>query len=97
MVAGNVVTTAIRMASLGEQIADTERALDLQSRQLAIVENLEKAGGVAQADVVQRREELARSRAALPDLKRDFEQARNRLAILVGRPPGAADIPPITL
>jgi len=97
MVAGNVVTTAIRMASLGAQVADTERALEMQSRQLAIVENLEKAGGVAQADVVQRREELARSRAALPELRRDLEQARIRLAILVGRPPGAADIPVVNL
>ena len=92
MLAGNVVTTAVRAASLRAQIAETERALELQARQLAIVEQLEKSGGVAKVDVVARREELARSRAALPELRRDFELARHRLAIYAGRPPGAADL-----
>jgi outer membrane protein TolC len=67
MLAGNVVTTAVRMASLAEQVADLERALALQARQLSIAEKLEEAGGLARADVVARREELARSRAALPN------------------------------
>jgi NodT family efflux transporter outer membrane factor (OMF) lipoprotein len=92
-----VVTAAIRMASLATQIAESERALELQSRQLAIAEKLEEAGGLAYADVVARREELARGRAALPDLQRDFEQVRHRLAIYTGRAPGAAQIPAIRL
>jgi outer membrane protein TolC len=44
MVAGNVVTTAIREASLREQIANAEEAIELQSRQLAIAEQMESAG-----------------------------------------------------
>jgi NodT family efflux transporter outer membrane factor (OMF) lipoprotein len=47
---------------------------------------------VAKVDVVARREELARNRAALPELRRDLEAARHRLAIYAGRPPGAADV-----
>src|SRR4029079_10455805 len=70
MLAGNVVTTAVRAASLRAQIAEAERALDLQARQLAIVEQLEKSGGVAKVDVVARRDELARSRAAPPEPRR---------------------------
>jgi len=97
MVAGNVVTTVIRTASLQEQVTEMERALDLQARQLVIVENLEKSGGVAQGDVIARREELARSRAALPELKRDLEVARHRLAIYVGRAPGSSDLPEVGL
>jgi NodT family efflux transporter outer membrane factor (OMF) lipoprotein len=92
VLAGNVVTTAIRIGSLREQLADTERALELQGRQLAIAEKLEKSGGLARADLVARREELARSRAALPDLRRDLEVARHRLAIYLGRPPGSPEI-----
>jgi len=95
--AANVVTSAIRSASLRAQIARTEEALEWQSRQLAIAEALERAGGLAQADVAARREELARSRAALPDLRRDLEQVRHRLAIYLGRAPGAADGPEVRL
>jgi NodT family efflux transporter outer membrane factor (OMF) lipoprotein len=95
--AANVVTSAIRAASLREQIAQAEQALALQSRQLAIAEALERAGGLSQADLAARREDLARSSAALPDLRRDLEQARHRLAIYTGRPPGAQDVPDIRL
>lgn len=97
VLAGNVVTTAIRTASLREQAADLERALELQARELAIVEQLEKLGGVSAQEVTARREELARNRAALPELRRDLQVARHRLAIYLGRPPGSADIPDIRL
>jgi NodT family efflux transporter outer membrane factor (OMF) lipoprotein len=95
--AANVVTSAIRVASLRTQLAYTEDALALQSRQLAIAEALEKVGGLSQADVAARREDLARSRAALPDLRRDLELVRHRLAIYLGRPPGAVDMPELRL
>jgi len=47
MLAGNVVTAAIREASLREQIAATEDLIALQARQLEITERLEKLGTVA--------------------------------------------------
>jgi len=93
MLAGNVVTTAIREAMLRAQIADTEELVALQSRQLAISEQMEKAGGVAHADVVNQRAELAKARASIPDLRRSLQQARHRLAVYAGRPPSAADLP----
>ena len=43
MLAGNVVTTAIREASLREQIAQSEEIVALQARQLAIAERMEAA------------------------------------------------------
>jgi NodT family efflux transporter outer membrane factor (OMF) lipoprotein len=97
MLAGNVVTTAIREASLRAQIADTKEMVATQSRQLAIAERMEAAGGLAHADVVSQRADLARLRASLPDLERSLEQARHRLAVYAGRPPGASDLPEITL
>ncbi|HEY2628244.1 MAG TPA: TolC family protein, partial [Usitatibacter sp.] len=97
MLAGNVVTTAIREASLREQVADTEEAIALQSRQLEIAEDMEKAGGVSHADVVSQRSELAKARASLPDLQKSLQQTRHRLAVYTGRPPGAPDLPEFKL
>jgi NodT family efflux transporter outer membrane factor (OMF) lipoprotein len=97
MLAGNLVTTAIREASIREQVVQTEAALALQSRQLAITEEMETAGGAAHADVVSQRAELARARASLPELQRSLQQTRHRLAVLTGRPPGAPDLPQFRL
>ncbi len=97
MLAGNVVTTAIREASLRAQIANTEESIALQSRQLAIAGELEIAGGAAHADVVNQRADLAKARTALPDLQRALQQARHRLAVYTGRPPSAPDLPEFTL
>ena len=92
MLAGNVVTTAIREASLREQIAQSEEMVALQARQLAIAERMEALGGVARVDVVAQQRDLAQARAALPDLRRDLERMRHRLALYVGAPPEAAGL-----
>ena len=97
MLAGNVVTTVIRAAALRQQVAATEDVIALQARALAIAERREELGGVARADLVAQRFELARARAALPDLRNGLEQARHRLAVYLGRAPAAADIPVLQL
>ena len=93
MLAGNVVTTAIRESSLREQIAHSEEILALQARQLAIAERMEALGGVSRADVITQQRDLAQARAALPDLRRDLERMRHRLALYVGAPPSAPGLP----
>jgi NodT family efflux transporter outer membrane factor (OMF) lipoprotein len=93
MLAGNVVTAAIEEASLREQIEATEAAVALEGRQLEIVERLEQLGGVPKVDVVSQSGELARTRAALPALRRGLEQTRHRLAVYLGQPPAAAQLP----
>ncbi len=93
MLAGNVVTAAIREASLREQIAATEEIVVLQERQLAITERLVNLGTAAQADAVAQRLDLAQIRAVQPDLQRQLEQVRHRLAVYVGQPPGGAKLP----
>jgi NodT family efflux transporter outer membrane factor (OMF) lipoprotein len=97
MLAGNVVTAAIREASLREQIVNTEDIIALQARQLAIVERLEQLGTAAKVDVVALRLDLAQTRAGLPDLQRGLEQVRHRLAVYIGKPPGAAALPEFRL
>lgn len=97
MLAGNVVTTAIRAAALREQLADSDAIIALQERQLAIAERLEQIGTLAQGDLAAQRRDLAQARAGLPELRRQLEQARHRLAIYTGTPPGAAEIAPLRL
>jgi NodT family efflux transporter outer membrane factor (OMF) lipoprotein len=93
MLAGNVVTTAIREAQLREQIALSESIVSLQGRQLAIVQRLQQLGTAAVSDVAAQRLELAQARATLPDLQRQLEQVRHRLAVFTGQPPGTAQVP----
>ena len=93
MLAGNVVTAAVREAALREQIEHTEEIIALQQRQLAIVERLEQIGTRSPSDLAAQRRDLAQTRAGLPELRRQLEQTRHRLAIYVGAAPGAAQLP----
>ena len=97
MLAGNVVTAAIREASLREQIAQSEEIVSLQERQLAIAERMETLGGAARLDVIAQQRELAQMRAALPNLRRDLERMRHRLAVYAGMPPSAPGLPVFVL
>ena len=97
MLAGNVVTTAIREASLREQIARCEAIVALQARLLAITEQMETSGGAARLDVVAQQRDLAQARAALPDLRRELERMRHRLAVYAGVLPGSSDLPELHL
>ena len=96
-IAGNVVATAIRRASLQQQIALTERLVDAQGQQLTIMEGRLKAGGVAPFDVRSQRTLIEQTRASLPSLVSQRDQADHRLAVLVGVEPSKADFDAITL
>jgi NodT family efflux transporter outer membrane factor (OMF) lipoprotein len=97
MLSGNVVTSAIREASLREQIATTQEIVSLQEKQVSITEAMARAGGLSAADVASQRGELARSRAELPLLQAQLEQVRHRLAVYVGKPPQTAELPEFRL
>ncbi len=95
--AGNVVSTAIRRASLQQQLALTQQLADAQAQQLRIIEGRYAAGGVAQLDVRTQRTLLAQTRALLPPLATQLAQAEHQLAILLGSEPSKADFSDITL
>jgi NodT family efflux transporter outer membrane factor (OMF) lipoprotein len=96
-IAGNVVSTAIRRASLQQQITLTERLADAQSHQLSIMEGRLKAGGVSTFDVRSQRTLVEQTRATVPSLIAQLNQADHRLAILLGIAPSKADFDAITL
>lgn len=95
--AGNIVSNAIRRASLQRQLELTSRLADIQARQLSIVEQRFAAGGVSALDVRSQRVALAQTRAALPPLTTQLAQADHQLAILAGLAPAEADFGGLTL
>ena len=95
--AGNVVSGAIRRASLERQIALTTRLVNAQTRQLQIVEARHAAGGASLADVHSQRTLLAQTQASLPPLAAQLAQTEHRLAILLGVPPSQAELPDVPL
>jgi NodT family efflux transporter outer membrane factor (OMF) lipoprotein len=96
-IAGNVVSAAIRRASLAQQIALTRRLLDAQERQLSIMEARFRAGGIAQIDLHAQRTLVAQTRASLPPLAAQLDAADHQLAILLGLAPSKADFDGLTL
>jgi NodT family efflux transporter outer membrane factor (OMF) lipoprotein len=86
----NIVTTAVREASLREQIRATRDILAAEGEQLNLVEQQFLLGGVARPEVLAQKAQLAQSRASLPPLENQLAQTRHQLAVLAGSPPGAA-------
>jgi len=85
--AANVVTAAFAEASLRDQVgAETAVVRDLHE-QLDIVQRQFALGGASWRDVLDARAALATGEAALPDLKKQLEQTRDRLAIYLGKLP----------
>ena len=97
MLAGNVVTAAIEEASLRQQMEATLAAIELQARQLGILQQLEQLGALPRLDLAIQGSELARTRSALPALEQQIEQTRHRLAVLLGEPPGSVTLPELRL
>jgi len=93
--AGNVVTAAVRRASLEAQIELSERILDAQERQLAFAAQRFRAGAIAEADLLTQRTLVEQTRASLSPLRAQLAQAEHQLAVYLGRPPsqGAGALP----
>lgn len=97
MLAGNVVSAAIRQAQLRAQIDLTRRMLGLQQQQLAITEQRVQAGGLAQYNISQQRTLVEQTRATIPPLEQQLDMVNHQLAVLIGKSPAEAHIEAITL
>jgi NodT family efflux transporter outer membrane factor (OMF) lipoprotein len=95
--ASNIVTGAVKEASLRAQIRSTREIVAAQKKQLDVVEKQFQFGGVSRADVLAQRAQLAQTRATLPPLERDLAQTRNLLSVLAGKLPGQTVIPEFSL
>jgi NodT family efflux transporter outer membrane factor (OMF) lipoprotein len=83
----NIITTAVKEASLRAQIRTVREILEVQKKELGVVEQQLKLGGVALSDVLAQRSQLAQTRAVLPPLEKDLEVTHHLLAVLTGKLP----------
>jgi NodT family efflux transporter outer membrane factor (OMF) lipoprotein len=89
----NIVTAAVKEASLRSQIRATREIISSQEKQLDIVGQQYRLGGASFADVLAQKAQLAQTKATLPPLEKDLAQTRHLLAILTGALPAEADLP----
>ncbi|MGE3624601.1 MAG: efflux transporter outer membrane subunit [Bdellovibrionales bacterium] len=87
---GNVVTTAIREASLRAQIAATRRIIDDEKQSLDLLQKQFDLGAIAKSPVLAQAATLAQTRATLPPLEKDLAQTRHLLSVLAGQLPSVA-------
>lgn len=93
----NVVTAAIREASLRAQLQASQDMLQDQARQLAMVEQQYAAGAVPLPAVLAQRSALANLHASIPALEKSLALTRHQLAALVGQAPGQSALPAFDL
>jgi NodT family efflux transporter outer membrane factor (OMF) lipoprotein len=91
----NVVTAAIQEVASREQIAATERVIQLERESLAVLKRELELGAIAEADVYAQDAALAQLETTLPPLKRQLQITEDQLAVLLGRAP--AQFQPLTL
>jgi NodT family efflux transporter outer membrane factor (OMF) lipoprotein len=92
MLAGNVVTAAIRQAEVRRQIDVMNQLLAVERKQLRIGEDRERAGGVSEFDVRSQRTLVAQTEAAIPPLQLQLDTIDDQLAVLMGMSPAEAHV-----
>ena len=83
----NVANSAVTLASLRDQIAATNDIIKIESDQLDLVKKQYALGATARSTVLTQQANLEQTRATLPPLQKQLEQARNQLMTYVGRFP----------
>jgi len=93
----NIVTTAIKEASLRDQIRTTLEMVTSMEKQVGLVERQFLLGGASRSDLLAQQTQLAQTRATLPPLELNLAQTRHLLAVLVGQLPSEATLPEFEL
>ncbi len=83
----NVVTTAIKEASIRAQIAATKKLIEEQEKQVSIAQKQLDAGAITRLALLSEQTSLAQTRATLPPLEKDLAQTRHALSTLIGQLP----------
>ena len=90
-VAAEIALNYVEVRSFQTRLAIAMANLDAQEETFRMVQNRYDAGLAAQLEVEQSRYNLEGTRAEIPSLNTGLEQAKNRLAVLLGQQPG--DLP----
>lgn len=98
--AAEVARNYVELRTAERRLAVTAASVAAREESYALTQWRLQAGLVSELDAAQARTELESARAALPALRTAIVEARNRLAVLLGRAPGelqarlaAADVP----
>jgi NodT family efflux transporter outer membrane factor (OMF) lipoprotein len=83
----NVAATAIQLAAAREQILATHEIIDVEEKELAIIERQFNLGTHTRADVLQQQSNLASVRATLPGLEQQRAASEHEIAVLTGQLP----------
>jgi NodT family efflux transporter outer membrane factor (OMF) lipoprotein len=86
-----VARTFIALRTSEERLGVALENVKIQKRSLEIAEVRFKAGAVTELDVTQARSLLRTTEASIPGFEADIRQAKNALAILLGKLPGEID------
>jgi NodT family efflux transporter outer membrane factor (OMF) lipoprotein len=97
MLAGNVVSAALRQAQLRENLQITRHLVELQNHQLEIAEQRLYAGGISEYDVRNQRTAVAQTEASIPSLEEQLDSIDHQIAFLMGFTPTEARIPEVSL
>lgn len=93
----NIVTTAITRASLVARIEATENILQSQEDQLRLTRERVRLGQAAPDDELALLTLAEQTRATIPLLRNQLQQAEHLLAVLAGRAPGTGGLPSFSL
>jgi len=93
----NVVTTAIRQASLRAQLQATREVLDALTKQLGVIEKQFEYGAIPRTTVLSQRNQVAQVVATIAPLEKALAQSTHQLSVLAGRLPGEGGMPSFAL
>ncbi|BCX88579.1 outer membrane protein, multidrug efflux system [Methylomarinovum tepidoasis] len=86
-----VARTYVLIRTLESRIRVAHENLEIQRRTLNIADALYKGGAITELDYLQAESLLHTTEASIPPLEAALRQAKNALAVLLGRPPGEVD------
>jgi NodT family efflux transporter outer membrane factor (OMF) lipoprotein len=92
LLAAEVANTYIDLRTARRRIVAARASLDVQEQNLRIAGWRAAGGLVSRLDVAQTRALRAQTAATVPSLEQSEANARYRLAVLLGRAPGALDV-----
>jgi len=93
----NLVTTAIKEASLRAQLQATHEVLDAQQQQLVVIEKQFALGAIARATMLAQRNQVAQTLASVPALEKSLAQTRHQLSVYAGQLPSESGMPEFRL
>jgi NodT family efflux transporter outer membrane factor (OMF) lipoprotein len=93
----SVVSSAIEIATLNDEIAATQAILQSDIHRLDIYRVQERVGRIAGSAVLQLRSQIATTRATLPSLQQQRAVTQATMATLIGVPVGEFSMPALTL